>query len=68
MEDLLPLPPKPWGFVKVPGGFDWAAAPMLAMQNVTNRAQLDEDVASSEVDALLADILTPDTVRSLLNM
>ena len=69
MEDLLPLPPKPWGFVKVPGGFDWTAAPMLAMQNITtNRTQLDSDQSIGDINVSLGRILSPDTVQSLLNM
>jgi hypothetical protein len=69
IEDLLPQPPKPWGFVKVPGGFDWTTTPMLAIQNATtNRTHLDEEQSISEVNASLARILSPETVRSLLNV
>ena len=69
LEDLLPLPPKPWGFVKIPGGFDWSTTPMLAMQGITtSRPQLDEDQLISDVNASLANILSADRVSSLLNM
>jgi hypothetical protein len=69
LEDLLPVPPKPWGFVKVPGGFDWAATPMLAMQCITTiRPQLDEAQLIGDVNASLANILSPQRVNSLLNM
>ena len=69
LEDLLPLPHKPWGFMKVPGGFDWTTTPMLAMQYATiNRPHLDEDQISSNINASLASILSPDKVKSLLDM
>jgi hypothetical protein len=69
MEDLIPLPPKPWGFVKVPGGFDWSATPMLALQNVTtSRHPFDEDQSDNDLNALLANILNPDRVKYLLDM
>jgi hypothetical protein len=69
LEDLLPLPPKPWGFVKVPGGFDWSSTPMLAMQGITTiRPQLDEDQLIDDVNASLANILSPERVNSLLDM
>jgi hypothetical protein len=69
MEDLLPLQQKPWGFVKVPGGFDWTTTPMLAMQNATiNQPHLDEDQISSNINTSLASLLGPDKVKSLLDM
>jgi hypothetical protein len=55
--------------VKVPGGFDWAATPMLAMQCITTiRPQLDEAQLIGDVNASLANILSPQRVNSLLNM
>lgn len=71
LEDLFPLPPNaPWGLVKVPGGFDWTATPMLAMQNITtNRVtQSSDDSASADLRASLANILSPDNTKSLLHM
>lgn len=70
IEDMLPLPPNtPWGLVKVPGGFDWTATPMLAMQNITtNRIQANEEPTYNEVDAALSNILNADQVKDLLNM
>lgn len=69
-EDLFPLPLNntPWGFVRVPGGFDWTATPMLAMQKFTSRSQLGDDPAVLDVAASLSRILSPARITSLLNM
>lgn len=74
IEDLFPLPPNaPWGFVKVPGGFDWTATPMLAMQNITTSRThhgINENAGDGgmELHASLANILGPDNIKSLLHM
>ncbi|KZP13479.1 hypothetical protein FIBSPDRAFT_797797, partial [Athelia psychrophila] len=70
LEDLFPLPPNaPWGFVKVPGGFDWTATPMLAMQNITtSRAHYTHGEGEGmELHASLANILGPDNIKNLLH-
>lgn len=71
IEDIFPLPPTaPWGLAKVPGGFDWTATPMLAMQNITTGRTLACDDAGVEpqVHAQLVNILGPDNIQSLLQM
>ncbi|KAF7970263.1 hypothetical protein HWV62_24528 [Athelia sp. TMB] len=72
IEDLFPLPPNaPWGLVKVPGGFDWTATPMLAMQNITTgrtQAAAPPDAEALELHAQLANILGPDNIKSLLHI
>ncbi|KAL0950179.1 hypothetical protein HGRIS_010172 [Hohenbuehelia grisea] len=35
VEDLVPTPQTPWGLLSLPEGFDWSAAPMLAIQELT---------------------------------
>lgn len=68
-EDLIPLPPHaPWGYVKVPGGFDWTASPMLTMQKLVSRVQVGEDPSASNTNAALASIMSPERVKYLLNM
>ncbi|KIM74996.1 hypothetical protein PILCRDRAFT_689319 [Piloderma croceum F 1598] len=69
--DVLPQPPNiSWpGLVKVPGGpFDWMAAPMFAMQNITSRMESGEDLFMADVNTSLANILGPDRLKSLLNI
>lgn len=69
-DDILAQPPNTsWpGLLKVPGGFDWMATPMFAMQNIKKQAQLGEDPFMNEVNLSLANMLGPDRVQSLLNM
>lgn len=68
-EDLLPVPPHaPWGFEKVPGGFDWTATPMLAMQKLTIRTPGGEEPFVSDISAKLANIISPERIKTLLNM
>ena len=68
-EDLLPVPPHvPWGFEKVPGGFDWTATPMLAMQKLTIRTPGGEEPFVSDISAKLTNIISPERIKTLLNM
>ena len=68
-EDLLPVPAHvPWGLEKVPGGFDWTATPMLAMQKLTIRTPGGEEPFVSDISAKLANIISPERMKTLLSM
>jgi hypothetical protein len=69
-DDILAHPPNTsWpGIVKIPGTFDWSATPMFAMQNVTSWTQSGDYSFINNVNASLANMLSPDRVESLLNM
>ncbi|KAF7985932.1 hypothetical protein HWV62_43858 [Athelia sp. TMB] len=71
IEDIFPLPPSaPWGLAKVPGGFDWTATPMLAMQNITTgRIHACDDAGiEPRVHGQLMNILGPNNLQSLLQI
>ncbi|KAF7980622.1 hypothetical protein HWV62_37412 [Athelia sp. TMB] len=70
IEDLFPLPPSaPWGLAKVPGGFDWTATPMLAMQNITtSRAQTGDEGPERQLRAQLVRILRPEDITRLVHI
>ncbi|KAG0703888.1 hypothetical protein DFH29DRAFT_1040372 [Suillus ampliporus] len=55
-ERILPERHKPWGFLKLPGGFDGTMVPMLAMQALTRAGSVD-DSSRSKVDQSLLHIL-----------
>lgn len=68
-EDLVPVPPHaPWGFEKVPGGFDWTATPMLAMQKLTIRTPGGEEPFVNDINAKLANIISQERIKTLLSM
>ncbi|KAG2369795.1 hypothetical protein BDR07DRAFT_1388333 [Suillus spraguei] len=55
-QRLLPERHKPWGFLKLPGGFDGTMVPMLAMQALTRAGSVD-DSSRNKVDQSLLHIL-----------
>ncbi|OAX43229.1 hypothetical protein K503DRAFT_708912 [Rhizopogon vinicolor AM-OR11-026] len=63
-ERLLPERHKPWGFLKLPGGFDGTMVPMLAMQALTRAGSID-DPSRSKVDQSLLHILGIEQIKYL---
>lgn len=63
-QDLVPAPLTPWGFLKAPGGFDWTANPMLALQELSRRPQTPH----SDPSVPLSGIITHDQKQYLLEM
>jgi len=66
-ERLLPERHKPWGFLKLPGGFDGTMVPMLAMQALTRAGSID-DSSRSKVDQSLLHILGMEQIKYLTDM
>ncbi|EGO02210.1 hypothetical protein SERLA73DRAFT_178032 [Serpula lacrymans var. lacrymans S7.3] len=66
-EGLFPIQQRPWGFLKLPGGFDGTTVPMLAMQALT-RAVPNEEPLKNKVEISLLHILGKDKVKHLLDI
>ncbi|KAH7912970.1 hypothetical protein BJ138DRAFT_1147165 [Hygrophoropsis aurantiaca] len=66
-ERLLPVRHRPWGFLKLPGGFDGTMVPMLAMQALT-RAGPGEEPPNAKVEQMLLHILGRDQVKFLTDI
>jgi hypothetical protein len=66
-ERLLPERHKPWGFLKLPGGFDGTMVPMLAMQALTRAGSID-DSSRNKVDQSLLHILGIEQIKYLTDM
>ncbi|KAH7931166.1 hypothetical protein BV22DRAFT_998664 [Leucogyrophana mollusca] len=66
-ERLLPVRHRPWGFLKLPGGFDGTMVPMLAMQALT-RAGSGEESSYVTVEQSLLHILGRDQVKYLTDI
>ncbi|EIW76212.1 hypothetical protein CONPUDRAFT_168789 [Coniophora puteana RWD-64-598 SS2] len=64
---LLPERHRPWGFLKLPGGFDGTMVPMLAMQALTRAGPWQEPTDDSFEQPLLR-ILGRDQVQSLCDL
>jgi len=67
-ERLLPERHKPWGFLKLPGGFDGTMVPMLAMQALTRAGSMSDDSSRSKLDQSLLHILGMEQVKCLTDM
>lgn len=66
-QRLLPERHKPWGFLKLPGGFDGTMVPMLAMQALTRAGSVD-DSSRNKVDQSLLHILGREQIEYLTDM
>lgn len=68
-EDLIPNPRSLWGIMNLPAGFDWTAAPVLAIQELMNISPsgITTPIHQSHHEQL-GSILTPEQVSSLLEM
>lgn len=66
-ERLLPERHKPWGFLKLPGGFDGTMVPMLAMQALTRAGSVD-DSSRNKVDQSLLHILGREQIEYLTDI
>lgn len=67
-EDLVHTLDKPWGFLKVPGGFDWTATPMLALQELALRSRHKETQTVDNWDISLHGIIADVQMNQLLEM
>ncbi|KAI9513363.1 hypothetical protein F5148DRAFT_972145 [Russula earlei] len=61
-------PTSPWEFLKVPGIPDWTATPMLAMLTLSKMACKVQPTIQPMTNLALADVLTGDERRHLLNI
>lgn len=66
-QRLLPERHKPWGFLKLPGGFDGTMVPMLAMQALTRAGSVD-DSSRNKLDQSLLHILGKEQIDYLTDI
>ncbi|KIK98214.1 hypothetical protein PAXRUDRAFT_134672 [Paxillus rubicundulus Ve08.2h10] len=67
-ERLLPEKHSPWGFLKLPGGFNGSTVPMLAMQALTRSGTNMAESARNKVDQTLLRVLGHEQVNYLVDM
>ncbi|KAH7887473.1 hypothetical protein F5I97DRAFT_1966044 [Phlebopus sp. FC_14] len=67
-ERLLPERHSPWGFLKLPGGFDGTMVPMLAMQALTRAGSGGAEGSAVKVDQTLLHVLGRDQVSYLIDI
>ncbi|KAL4076253.1 hypothetical protein V8B97DRAFT_2028809 [Scleroderma yunnanense] len=65
---LLPEQQRPWGLLKLPGGFDGTTVPMLAMQALVRSGVSGEDELKNKIDQSLFHILGRERAKSLTDM
>ncbi|KIY73954.1 hypothetical protein CYLTODRAFT_439588 [Cylindrobasidium torrendii FP15055 ss-10] len=71
VEDLLPCPFVPWGNMFIPGGFDWTAAPVLSIHELSTNTWLNgrvKKVRPNVRDERLADIISSSQITRLLDI
>ncbi|KAF9238844.1 hypothetical protein BU15DRAFT_75065 [Melanogaster broomeanus] len=67
-ERLLPEKHSPWGFLKLPGGFEGIMVPMLAMQALTRTGTNTAEHSLGKVDQVLLHILGREQVKYLVDI
>ncbi|KAH0840187.1 hypothetical protein J3R83DRAFT_1182 [Lanmaoa asiatica] len=67
-ERLLPEKHSPWGFLKLPGGFDSTMVPMLAIQALTRSGTNTAEPSRAKVDQTLLHVLGREQVKYLVDM
>jgi hypothetical protein len=67
-ERLLSEKHSPWGFLKLPGGFNGSTVPMLAMQALTRGGTNMAESARNKVDQTLFHVLGREQVNHLVDM
>ncbi|KAI6024452.1 hypothetical protein EDC04DRAFT_2880805 [Pisolithus marmoratus] len=65
---LLPERQRPWGLLKLPGGFDGTTVPMLAMQALIRSGVNGEDALKSKIQQSLFHILGRERIQYLLDI
>ncbi|KAI6152303.1 hypothetical protein BKA82DRAFT_4109694 [Pisolithus tinctorius] len=65
---LLPEQQRPWGLLKLPGGFDGTTVPMLAMQALIRSGINGEDVLKSKIQQSLFHILGRERMQYLTDI
>ncbi|KAG6378994.1 hypothetical protein JVT61DRAFT_13285 [Boletus reticuloceps] len=67
-ERLLPEQHSPWGFLKLPGGFESTMVPILAIQALTRSGTNTPDPSWTKVDQTLLHILGREQVKYLVDI
>lgn len=67
-ERLLPEKHSPWGFLKLPGGFESTMVPMLAIQALTRSGTNTAESSRTKVDQTLLHLLGREQVKYLVDM
>lgn len=67
-QRLLPERHRPWGLLKLPGGFDGTTVPMLAMQALVRSGVNGEDALKNKIDQSLFQILGGERIKHLTDM
>ncbi|KIJ20469.1 hypothetical protein PAXINDRAFT_67476 [Paxillus involutus ATCC 200175] len=67
-ERLLSEKHSPWGFLKLPGGFNGSTVPMLAMQALTRGGTNMAESARNKVDQTLFHVLGREQVNHLVDI
>lgn len=62
---LLPEQQRPWGLLKLPGGFDGTTVPMLAMQALIRSGVNGEDALKSKIQQSLFHVLGRERIQFL---
>ncbi|KAI6130259.1 hypothetical protein EDD16DRAFT_1077582 [Pisolithus croceorrhizus] len=62
---LLPEQQRPWGLLKLPGGFDGTTVPMLAMQALIRSGVSGEDALKSKIQQSLFHVLGRERIQYL---
>lgn len=67
-QRLLPERHRPWGLLKLPGGFDGTTVPMLAMQALVRSGVNGEDALKNKIDQSLFQILGGERIKHLTDI
>lgn len=67
-ERLLPEKQSPWGFLKLPGGFESTMVPMLAIHALTRSGTNTAESSRTKVDQTLLHVLGREQVKYLVDM
>lgn len=67
-QRLLPEQQRPWGLLKLPGGFDGTAVPMLAMHALVRSGVNGVDALKNKIDQSLLQILGRERIKYLTDM
>ncbi|KAG6334098.1 hypothetical protein ID866_4990 [Astraeus odoratus] len=67
-QQLLPERQRPWGLLKLPGGFDGTTVPMLAMQALLRSGVNGEEALKNKIDQSLLRILGRERQKYLMDI